>query len=498
MTLAMGGNVTANPALAALLGVNMPMQAAGMGVGGIVGGLGMYGGMPGMSMVEPKEVRELFVGNTPPGTNEQVLLEFLNLAMRHVKLATGPEGVDPIVICRMNNKFAFVECRTAEDANRMLNLNNIPFMGAMLKIGRPSKYTGPHIMAKTWQQLIMQMSGHDAAVPSPALTQPSDQSSQMQQAYSVGADPSTKVYRELFVGNTSPEMTEPAIMEFINGAMEKMGLSSGPGNPVINCRVSPRFAFIELRSIEEAANCINISGIPFMGQSLKLSRPTKYAGPSLPFYEWDDLLSRWMTGELKIQTAGQESSVLRLTNMVSSEDLRSEESYNDIVEECREECSQHGTVVRIVVPRPGEVAQPAAIGKVFVEMGSIKEAKAVLVALKGRTFDGRIVDVKFFPHDKLMKGDFSDPPSVVITARGVTTVDAVIGNASSQLTAAQMSVGGALDAAMAAASSHPPPSGSGSAGTVLHHNHESWYTVPVVPLFLWSVEYIQAIMMPLY
>lgn len=45
---------------------------------------GMLGGM-GMGMGD-KTVRELFVGNTPQGTSDFVLLEFLNAAMKQVSL----------------------------------------------------------------------------------------------------------------------------------------------------------------------------------------------------------------------------------------------------------------------------------------------------------------------------------------------------------------------------------------------------------------------------
>jgi splicing factor U2AF 65 kDa subunit len=462
MSLVLGGNAgmaATNPTLAALLGMNAMGGAGAAGLG--LGGFGA-GGLGSMGFMEPKELRELFVGNTPPGTNELVLLEFLNLAMRHVKLTNRPEGQDPIMTCRMNQKFAFVELRSAEEANRMLSLTNIPFMGALLKIGRPSKYVGPHTPAKTWQQLIAEQSGGGVTAAAPVSSALSVSSMQ-----GPVVDPNTKIYRELFVGNTSPEMSEQAILEFIGGAMEKMGLSSAPGNPVIHCRVSPRFAFIELRTIEETANCINISGIPFMGQSLKLGRPSKYTGPSLPYYEWDDLLSRWMTGELKLQTAGHPSPVIRLTNMVVPADLESCEAHADVVQDTTDECSQYGSVVRVVIPRPGESVSPLAVGKVFVEMESIEQAKAALVALKGRTFDGRIVDAKFFPLDKLLRGDFSDPPPVVVTSKGVTTIEAVIGNQSS-LTAAQMSVGGALDAAMSTASAFPGGNGMSTAGTVGH------------------------------
>ena len=62
--------------------------------------------------------RELFVGNTPPGTSELLLLHFLNAAMRRVKLCEAHET--PILNCRVNTKFAFVELVHADMANRAL------------------------------------------------------------------------------------------------------------------------------------------------------------------------------------------------------------------------------------------------------------------------------------------------------------------------------------------------------------------------------------------
>ena len=57
----------------------------------------------------------------------------------------------------------------------------------------------------------------------------------------------------------------------------------------------------------------------------------------------------------------------------------------------------------------------------YVQMSSVEEAKAALLALKGRTFDGRIVDVKFFPESQLEvnPSDFTDPKPYVTTAAGL-------------------------------------------------------------------------------
>jgi hypothetical protein len=90
-----------------------------------------------------------------PGVSEEILKEFLNGALRQIGMATTAE--DPIVSCRMNAKFSFIELRTGEDSANALNLNGIVFMGQSLKINRPSKYIGPPSTAKTWQEITGQV-----------------------------------------------------------------------------------------------------------------------------------------------------------------------------------------------------------------------------------------------------------------------------------------------------------------------------------------------------
>lgn len=141
--------------------------------------------------------RELFVGNTPPGTSEMLLLQFLNGAMKRTNLC-GPEEA-PIVNCRVNSKFAFIELVNPVVANNALNLNGIPFLGAVLKVSRPSKYAGPPVPSRTWQQLTGQ------ALPQGTVLDAEQE----------------KINRELFVGNTTPEMTEQMLREFLGNAMGK-------------------------------------------------------------------------------------------------------------------------------------------------------------------------------------------------------------------------------------------------------------------------------------
>jgi splicing factor U2AF subunit len=49
------------------------------------------------------------------------------------------------------------------------------------------------------------------------------------------------------------------------------------------------------------------------------------------------------------------TKVLKLSNMVTRADLEDDQEYVDIVEDVRAECSQHGAVMDVLIPRAKEV-----------------------------------------------------------------------------------------------------------------------------------------------
>jgi hypothetical protein len=161
-----------------------------------------------------------------------------------------------------------------------------------------------------------------------------------------------------------------------------------------------------------------------MGSNLKIERPSRFDGQvsTISFYNWDDLHRSWVSGELKVKTGGMPSRILRMTNMATPEELHDPAFYLDLMEDSRAECCQHGTVRSIIVPRPtgvmggGIMYAEKDIGKVFVEMGSVKEAVNALIYLKGRTFAGRTIDIKFYPEDKFRMQNYSfEMPGVIVT-----------------------------------------------------------------------------------
>nr|XP_014436161.1 serine/threonine-protein kinase Kist [Pelodiscus sinensis] len=91
--------------------------------------------------------------------------------------------------------------------------------------------------------------------------------------------------------------------------------------------------------------------------------------------------------------------VLRLLNVLSDACLQSEEEYDDVLQDIREECQKYGPVVSMLVPKenPGK-------GQVFVEYTSAGDAKAAQKLLTGRVFDGKFVVATFYPLSAYKRG----------------------------------------------------------------------------------------------
>lgn len=98
---------------------------------------------------------------------------------------------------------------------------------------------------------------------------------------------------ELFVGNTTPEMTDQMLKDFLGSAMEQVGLSIMDGNPITLCEMFGKYAFIEMRTPREATNALNMNNILFMGSNLQITRPAKYNGKVEEHMNWEHVMARY-------------------------------------------------------------------------------------------------------------------------------------------------------------------------------------------------------------
>lgn len=104
--------------------------------------------------------------------------------------------------------------------------------------------------------------------------------------------------------------------------------------------------------------------------------------------------------------AAPTSTVLRLGNLASEEDIADEACAADMQSDVRTECERYGPVVAVVVPLLG---RPGA-GFVFAKFGTEASAAAAAAALCKRTFGGAPVAVRYFPEDAFLHGQWTVEP----------------------------------------------------------------------------------------
>ncbi|XP_076960711.1 splicing factor U2af large subunit A-like isoform X2 [Bidens hawaiensis] len=93
----------------------------------------------------------------------------------------------------------------------------------------------------------------------------------------------TRHARRVYVGGLSPSANEQTVATFFSHVMAAIGgNTAGPGDAVVNVYINheKKFAFVEMRSVEEASNAMALDGIIFEGAPVKVRRPSDY-NPSL-------------------------------------------------------------------------------------------------------------------------------------------------------------------------------------------------------------------------
>jgi splicing factor U2AF 65 kDa subunit len=92
------------------------------------------------------------------------------------------------------------------------------------------------------------------------------------------------------------------------------------------------------------------------------------------------------------------SRVLRMSNMVTDDDLEDDEAYEELKEDIAEELGLHGSVRSLVIPRPFEKGgYVPGVKQIFVQFATVEEAEKTRKAVAGRTFGGNPVIVYFYP-----------------------------------------------------------------------------------------------------
>merc|ERR1712217_55565 len=95
------------------------------------------------------------------------------------------------------------------------------------------------------------------------------------------------------------------------------------------------------------------------------------------------------------EVGSRPSQVVQILNAVFQEDLMDDQDYEDITAEVHSEASKHGTVTRVVIPKPSKDGQfNEGVGKIFISFADLTAA---------RKFQNRVVCAAFYPQENKEK-----------------------------------------------------------------------------------------------
>ena len=107
------------------------------------------------------------------------------------------------------------------------------------------------------------------------------------------------------------------------------------------------------------------------------------------------------------------TKILVLLNMVSDDDLATDDDYNGLVEEVREECAKYGALLQVQIPRfvgtspeTGTKIESSALRKVYLSYATIEDALKAQQELSGRQFGPNVVETEFYPETDFAVGLF--------------------------------------------------------------------------------------------
>merc|ERR1712014_65875 len=84
-----------------------------------------------------------------------------------------------------------------------------------------------------------------------------------------------------------------------------------------------------------------------------------------------------------------------------------DQDFEDITAEVHSEASKHGTVTRVVIPKPSKDGTFVdGVGKIFINFADLTAARKFQMDANGRKFENRVVCAAFYPSEKFTNTSF--------------------------------------------------------------------------------------------
>lgn len=328
-----------------------------------------------------RQARRLYVGNIPFGVTEEEMMEFFNQQMHLTGLAQAAGS--PVLACQINldKNFAFLEFRSTDETTQAMAFDGINFKGQSLKIRRPHDYQPMPGMSET------------VTVAAPVV------------ANGVISTVVPDSPHKIFIGGLPNYLNEEQVKELLLsfGQLRAFNLVKDAATGL-----SKGYAFSEYvdHGITDQA-IAGLNGMQLGDKKLIVQRASvgaKNAQQGSVATAAPVMIQ--VPGLSMVGTSGPPTEVLCLLNMVTPDELRDEEEYEDILEDIKEECNKYGIVRSVEIPRPIEGVDVPGCGKVFVEFNSVIDCQKAQQALTGRKFSDRVVVTSYFDPDKYHRREF--------------------------------------------------------------------------------------------
>lgn len=223
----------------------------------------------------------------------------------------------------------------------------------------------------------------------------------------------SKTQREVYVGGLVPgAVTENMIRDLFNATLSTAFPEKCKGiDPVLRITMSGdgKYCFLELLSPDMTNACLQLSGqIPLMGSNLAIGRPSGYVDPlkaqraanvaanALAQFQADSRAQRLASGAVtQAELDKEETSFLCVEGVVTADVLEHDDEYNDVLRDVHEEFEKHGSILRVVIPRPTDPSQSSKLlgtesyGKAFVQYLDTESSIKAKDAIDGRFFAGQ-------------------------------------------------------------------------------------------------------------
>ncbi|KAJ8769589.1 hypothetical protein K2173_005192 [Erythroxylum novogranatense] len=355
-------------------------------------GTTQFGALPvmpvqAMTQQATRHARRVYVGGLPPTANEQSVATFFSQVMAAIGGNTAGPG-DAVVNVYINHekKFAFVEMRSVEEASNAMALDGIIFEGAPVKVRRPSDYN-----------------------PSLAATLGPSQPNPNLNLAAVGLTPGSAGGLEgpdrIFVGGLPYYFTEAQVRELLESFGPLRGFDLVKDRETGNSK-GYAFCVYQDLSVTDIA-CAALNGIKMGDKTLTVRRANQGANQPKPEQETVLLHAQQQIALQRLMLQPVPTKVVCLTQVVTADELKDDDEYEDIVEDMRTEGAKFGALVNVVIPRPNPDGSSApGVGKVYLEYADVDSATKARNGMNGRKFGGNQVVAIFYPENKFSQGEY--------------------------------------------------------------------------------------------